>query len=343
MPKSDVLYGLLAKAEASYAAGGSLSATTDAIFAAERLLLGELKYLQTGERPLGPDSGGRTHELPATGRFDDGITPVIHGRGAGSAYSASVFSRDLHVFLKAAGFAHAFSGGAGSEIITYTPSRLRANWVSAVLGAYTIEELVTISGFWCDAEFTIEDAGPAVFRFPGKGILAAVPSDAAVPAMTFQNPNTQPPIGINMAVALGSYAAAAVRRITFKLNRKISNAIPNLSATAGLYGFNMSPEYDPQLTLRCEATSLVGSPYHTSSGVNPAELRERKTAIAIGFGHGTGGTGNYNRIEFAAPRAVLINAQRVSETPDALFDLTFRLLNSVPSVAADDAFTIITK
>ncbi len=338
-PKLTTVYGLLGKSEASYGAGGSLSTSTDGLWIVEPVRAA-LAYLISGQRPMGPGTGGELPDVAARGETLS-FTPRVRGRGAGAAYSSSVKARDLHVYLKAAGWADALDTATpGAEKVTYKPSSARADWASAVFGAYTDEALLGLLGWYNGVEFEIGDDGFWTFGFPGQGLVSALWSDAAVPSISYQNPTTPPIICESMAMAIGSYANVPFRRLRYRDGRVVTFGRTNFSV-AGAHGGGSLGKYGPTLEVLIEQTALVGTPYHSTSGLNVHELLRRKTALAISFAAGTGGTGVYNRLEFAAAQAQLRSAEPDSAEPDALWRLTFGLPVSAPG--ADDSCTLVTK
>ena len=345
-PKQTVLSGFAAKGEASYGAGGTLDLAQDALWLEEPVVVPAIEYLHDGQRAFAPDTGGHIKDAVPKGPMVT-IAPKVAMRGAGAAYSSSVQSRDLHRFLKAAGFKHTLDATAGVEKITYVPSRLKADWTSLFWAGYDVDELVTGIGGYCDMQFDLADGGPGIATFPGlKSIVSALPVDAAVPSMTFQAPTLEPPRADNLAVQIQDVVSATawnnvpVRNIGFRLNRAVGGNRVNLSQTGGLLGWSLGG-YKPVLELTIEASALVaGSPYVGTTGLNPYQLRATRRKLAISFGWGVGGTGNYNLLAFVASQAYVRSVRRERADPDALWVLELQLACSAPGV--DDACALVT-
>src|ERR1051325_4555264 len=134
--KQVVLYGALAKNQASYNAGGALVAGTDGQWLLEPFDA-TIDYLHDGARlALAPGTVASFKRLAPSGIIVSG-SPKIEARGRGAAYSASVFPPDMHVFMRASGHSATFSGGAGAEQIQYDPQALNdSSWGSLVMEGY---------------------------------------------------------------------------------------------------------------------------------------------------------------------------------------------------------------
>src|ERR1035437_3562385 len=113
--KSIIGIALLAKIEASYNSGGTLSTSTDGVQVAT-LPEFDLAYSFDGARPTPPGtSGGQLRTMPSGRTAKSKIS--IEAKGAGAAYtSASV--PPMHVFLRASGMSASIVSGTS---YTYVP------------------------------------------------------------------------------------------------------------------------------------------------------------------------------------------------------------------------------
>ena len=189
--KQVTIHGLLGKPETVYNGGGTLSTATDAILLAEPMK-GTLKYLHDGERPRNPATGGPMRRNVQRGRWFEG-TGQVQCRGAGAVYSATVLPRDYDLFLRLCGRKRVIDVTLNAEKVTYTLSALKADWASGVLAGYSRDEILALTGAYASEKFTIAGVNPGVSEFTLRA-AAAVPADAAVPAMTYQDLTVLPPI-----------------------------------------------------------------------------------------------------------------------------------------------------
>ncbi len=331
------LIGMLAKSEASYGAGGSLSTSTDGILLPNDAEIPvKLEYAFDGSRPMGPGTGGAIARTTPKGRIASFQVPIL-ARGAGAAYSASVLPKDLDIWLRAAGRKRVIDTTVGAENVTYTPSSLKTDWASFLAGGYTGEQLWSFLGGYCAASWQLDGAGFLKFMFDTKAIISALPTDAAVPAITYQSPTTVlPPVTENMVVNIGAYTAPIVYKASWKDGRTIVGPRKNVVAPGGIAGFGLSIKRKEQFTVTIERTALVGSPYNTVAGLDPYNLRDRATNLAFQVQLGT--TGNYNVVQHTANNCQIVDIAEDKEDPTGLWTLTLEAHPSSPT--ADDDSTI---
>src|SRR5690606_14611283 len=133
---------LLAKVEASYAAGGSVAPATDGILLAEPAEMA-IDYVHDGARGRANGTTGTLKRAGPSGRFGD-VTFSIEGRGRGSAYGASALP-EVNALLRASGHSATVVATPGSETVTYAPVSDKANFASAVLGGYARGQLYSLT------------------------------------------------------------------------------------------------------------------------------------------------------------------------------------------------------
>lgn len=323
-------HGLLGKAESTYGGGGSLSASTDGIWTREEVVIDPM-YLFDGSRAPSPGTGGPMPRNTPRGRYAQGIRIPIVGRGAGAAYhnTGPVVPADLDILLRSTGRLRTITNDTKAA---YALTNAKANWVSAVLGGYAHEELVSLIGFYSSMGYTIDGMGEWLFEFSGSAGISAVPSDQAVPTITYQNPGTLPIVTDAITITLGLYLVAKLRRATYSDGRQITG--PFRRASGGV-GFGLS-RYDPRLKVLIEATPMPGSPYNATTGLQPYELYERRTALAVSIDAGTGGASNWNRIKHSLAQAqISAPPKKVNDDGVACWEIEFQGPQSAP--AAEDA------
>ncbi len=318
-------WGVLIKEEASYGAGGTLSPATDGVLVLEQPTV-TYSYIHDGQRrgERGPMNLGirRAKKLGRAGQ----VTLVHEAAGAGAAYSASQ-RPSAHTLLRICGFDAQLTTTSGQEKYTYTPG----TGTSGVLEVYTRGQKYLLKGAYGDLVIAADGPGIPSWEVAVQA-LADLPTDAAVPAITY--PTVQPPVAEQITLQLGTFAAAVVRSFRLELQRELSPRA-NINA-AGHAGFTPGARR-PRLQVVIEAASLVASPYHSASGIDPYQLTELASAISVSL---QVGSTQYNRWRISAPNAQL--AEPVEEAEDgatATWTLTWDLLPSTP--AAKDGVSIV--
>lgn len=329
-PKQTIVYGMLAKTpEATYATPLSLVAGSDgALLAVESVITGD--YVYDGKRQSSAGSTGLLKYVPPTGRF--GHAPVkIEPRGLGSAYSAALFPPDSHHFMRMSGHAAAFSGGAGSEQILYTP--VSSGFASGTLEGYGRGEKAPMAGCFADFGFTIDQPSIPIFDFDVLGVANVVETDVALPGITYNNV-TQPPTATSVVLTIGNYTGAGAYKIDFKKNltRQIRHNINGL----GISGYACG-DRAPTLTIEIEADVLtVALPWTGAATINGYMLKDSAQPIVLSF---QVGTVQYNKWKFQANQAICTKAVKGNSGPVATWTLTFVCAVSAPTL--DDDYSVL--
>lgn len=327
--KSTVVFGLLAKTpESTYGTPLTLVASTEGCMLAEETVITS-DYANQGSRATPPGTGGRFKRVPPQGRFGNG-TAKFEPRGLGSAYSASLFPPDTHHFMRMSGHSATFSGGGGTEKITYNP--VSTGFASGTIEGYGRGEKTPMAGCYCDFGFTIDGPGIPMFEYDILGIASTVETDVSLPSITYNNV-TQPPEGVSVVMNIGNYTAAKVYRIAFKKNleRQLRNNINGL----GIAGYACGRRA-PTLEVEIESEVLTTSgPWTGAATFNGYMLRDSATPVAINF---TVGTVQYNKWKFIALQAICVTAEKSSNGPVATWKLTFELAVSAPLLDDDYSF-----
>jgi len=310
--------GYMAKVEAAYGTAETLTAGSDGIYP----YLGDglpspptaLEYLFDGNigrdvstlfpaRRVAPNGRGRKQDFP------------VLFKGAGTSYSGSIKPpREVDLLLQAAGF-----DGTFSTKWDYTPTAAGTGYKSLTVGTYAQGKAQILAGALADWSFAFENLGVPTHTFALQGI-GALPTTLSLPSVTYQYTSIIPPVASGATITMGSWVAPVVKSGKFALNRNIGNARARITAAGGHLGF-VPGAMAPELTFTVEQSALVASPYHTSGGLDPDQLREAATAITVSAAFGSTTTNRWS--------VTLANAQLTAVTPSAddavaMWDLTFR-------------------
>lgn len=287
-PKLSVYRGLLAKAETAYADAAAVSNTADGILVVSDMVPA-FEYVGTGERRPNnaPGMAGNMRKVAPAGR---GVSYNAEHemKGAAAAYSASAFPSG-HRLILASGFDGAVTTTGGSEKWDYTPTPKGTAPTSLSTELYGRETKYPVSGVYADFRVEAEAGQIPLWTFAMKGIGGTI-ADAQIPAITYPTLTTEPPRFVSASFTLGSFTTnAVVRSFSFALNRAVG--LRKNGNNTGHSGFSPGRR-NPTLEVLIEATDLVGSPYHTSAGLDPYLLFDNATEMDFSI---TIGATQYNR------------------------------------------------
>jgi hypothetical protein len=327
-PKQTNIWALLAKLEGSYNGGGALAAATDGQWLLEEFAA-NITYVHDGKRiNQAPGTGNTFKRLKPTGLIMDG-TPKFEGRGAGVAYSASVFPPDVHVFLRASGHSFVTDTTGGAEKQTYSPQSLNdSTWSSLVCEGYARNQKYPFQALYCDMGFTVDGNGPMVFEFPFKAI-GTVPTDVAPPAPTYQALTVTPPKAESAVLSFNGVSSLVVRKVSFKKNQVVAGPRINQQSPS-IGGFAMGSR-NPVFEVEVEAVAL--------STLNPYSLNDLATPIVITYQIGAAAV--YNRIKFTANQAQVIDVKDGKDGPTAIWTITSELKPSSPILSDDYSLAFV--
>lgn len=327
------IIGALAKIESTYGTAVALSTTSDGFL---------LSYPSRDGAPVSVDyafdgtvgvNPGNLSDLPLSppGGKSYSIDLPVRFKGAGAAYSASVVPPQAHLALQICGFDAAVTTTTTVEKWTYTPQVVTSAYKGATFGLYTRGELWAMKGGVADWSFTFDNPGPPTHTFALKAIANGDVTDVTCPSITYSANSVDPPNANGITAVIGSFTTnAVVYSGSFRLGRTIEPRVALTSGT-GHEGF-VPGGYKPELTLQVEDTAFVGSPYHTSAGLDPIKLREAATKITVSVQFGST---QYNRWKLTLSNAQLFNVQPAANGRAACWDLTFKPSASTP-IALDD-------
>lgn len=330
-PKLLGRWGLLAKTEAAYGTPATLDPAKDGILVVERPDV-TVAYAHDGARSGGaPGTIGGLKRVAKSGRHGT-VTLAHEAAGAGAAYSATVFPSP-HVLLRGAGFDAAFS----TTKWTYTPTAEGAGYAALTLEAYARGQKAALTGAYGQVKIEGETGAVPRWEFEYQGIMDALPTDIALPAITYGDAQIVDPAKADaMTLTLGTFVPLRVKSFAFAMERGIgARALDNSTNRHG--GFNPGGELSCTLEVVVEATALASaSPYHTANTFNPYQLAELGTALAISLK--VGGTAN-KRWTLTAPAAQLAADPDQDENNAALWGLSFELKPT--TVTASDMVSLV--
>lgn len=329
--------GLLLKEEATYGVGVSLAAATDGVQLQykDRTTGAPMTFDYAFDGDIGPSVSnlGQVANVAPSGLSITGDLPT-RARPAGVAYSASVVP-SIHRPLKASGFDATVTTTASAEKWVYTPTAPGPVFTSLSGSLYSRGELMPAIGLLCSLKIDFSDPSPPIWTFGTKGIVSALPSDAAVPAITYPLQTIQPPLASSIALVLGNLNTnAEVLGGSFDLQREMTPRVA-LSAAGAHLGF-VPGDRKPIMKVSLAATALVGTPFTSSTAFDPYNLRDKATSIAASVQFGTT---QYNRWKLAFPQCQVIDAVPGNNGNIATVELTLGAYNSTGSSADDVNFT----
>jgi hypothetical protein len=243
-PKTRIAKGLMVKLESAYGTLPSMVVGTDGVQVAELFDPSPTAGFD-GARPDPPGTGGTQVRLAPQGIA---LAPTfkVEAKGAGAAYSSSVYPRDFHALLQAAGFVATGSFTGGAEKYTYVPGAPTAAPSSFGAEMYLngttagTWERWRLNGGYCDWTYEAENGAESFFTFAGQGRLNEDPVEQAVgTAITYAH-TVLPPTAAPLTLACDTtgFATMAVRSLKIEGKRTITPRYPNENTVAGHGGFH---------------------------------------------------------------------------------------------------------
>ncbi len=318
--KSLMTWGLLGKVEATYGIDAAPVAGTDGLLTLERPQF-QLDYLFDGERGNAPGTGGRAPAAAPGGR-EASLQVVQEAIGGGAAYSATV-KPSVDAMLRAAGFISTLDATVSSEKYTYTTQATPSAMDSLTVWAYERGQLFKAVGCYAESMIVAVD-GPGIpsWDFPIKGIGSVLPTDIALPAITYPAASNLPPKFEDVSLSVNSITDLVLRSFNFDLGREVSQRADG-NATTGHAGFQPGMRA-PTLELVIEADAL--------SNFNPYSLREGTTLIPITFGWGTA---QYKQLDFTFANCRITDVSEDEDGSSAIWTIQFQVSTS-DYVTSDD-------
>jgi len=332
LEKLTTIIGLMGRLEPGYAQGGAGVGATDGIQLVELPEWPTDDYLYRGDVGGFPGTGAAAPNNPAVGLQLRGIPYKTRVKGAGSAYSASNLPRDIHVGMKVSGHDHVVVTTGGAETVTYTPAPGPIGFASGSYEGYARGQKYAVLGVVADHMAEGADEGPTIFTFPISGILSQL-TDVALPAITYA-PTVIAPNNNGIALVLGNFVNARLRRWKWALNRKVLGPRTDRNAAGGHGGFGLSPDRAPILTTICEMTAFATTPFHQASALHPGQLKDLGTKLAWAVGP-IGGV-QYNKHKLSGAQAQVDKWKEIVD-PDGIpcWEIDWKISATTPT-ANDD-------
>jgi hypothetical protein len=334
LAKAINILGALAKIETTYGTAVALATTSDGLLLsyADRNFGAPLNIDYAFDGSVGVNPGSLS-DLPLSapgGKSFSGDLP-LRFKGSGAAYSASVKPAAADIALRICGLSATLSTTTGAESYTYAPQSPTAAYESATMDLYARGEKWPIKGVIADLSMAFDSPAPPIITLAVRGFSNGNVVDAVLPNITYPHLSVDPPNANGITLVIGSFTTNAVAYSgSFRLQRVIEPRVALTSGT-GHEGF-VPGGYKPELTVQVEDTAFVGSPFHTSAGLDPILLKEAATKITVSLQFGST---QYNRHKITLSNAQLFNVQPSSNGRAATWDLTFKPSASSP-IALDD-------
>lgn len=325
MPITAFEVGWLGKIENTYGTAATLSTTTDGLMpyipddGPEAPT--PVNYVFDGNIGRRPGSGpAPAQRMPPAGRFAEFPFPCLF-RGNGDEYTAlKLPPTEVDVMLQAAGFTRALN----TDEWRYTLTPLGNTFKGATIRRYAHGRTWETSGTLFDWTYEASGLGAPIHTFNGRGKMANVPVDGALPSITLPTETVFPALAQAVVANLGDFAFggtsdAALRSTSFALNRSVDNPRLDQTLEGGHAGF-MAGYCTPTWTVVMERTAQVLTPFHTANGIDAEALREAATTVPLAFRYGTTAA---ERWTIGAESAQLANVTPSSENGIALVTLEF--------------------
>jgi hypothetical protein len=208
---------------------------------------------------------------------------------------------------------------------------------SGTLEVYERKQKYPLAGVYAELTADFDVPGIPRFAFACQGLMSALPTDSAVPSITY--PTVEPPKaeGVNLTAVIDAttFTVGKLKKLQLLYARNIApRAHSNTAALHG--GFNVGVERTITLNAMIEAEALTATtPYIAAAGFNIFQLMERASVMALAFGWGTV---QYNRFAFTAATAQLVDAPEEEEGPASMWNCTWELKPS--TLTANDEYAL---
>lgn len=323
--------GAIGKLETTYGTAVSLATTDGVLLTYPDRNVGAIvnvDYSFDGDVGINPGNLGRQPLSAPGGKSYTGDLPM-RLKGSGAAYTTAVTPALAHLMLPICGFDAGTLSTSTSW--TYAPVSPTAAYKSATMTLYARGEAYALKGVVGNWAFSFDNPGPPTHTFSISGMESSAITDVTLPSITYPNLSVDPPSANGITLVIGSFTTNAVAYSgSFNLNRVVEPRVALTSGT-GHEGF-IPGGYNPELTLVVEATAFVGSPYHTSAGLDPWLLRQAATKISVSVQFGST---QFNRWKLSLSNAQLFRVTPTAVNRAACYELVFRPSASTP-IALDD-------
>lgn len=314
------LDGMLAKVETSYGVDATPVVGTDGVRISSRFW-NSLRPSYAWEN-LRADAATGTIFPPSAG-IPGGrmaaIDVLCEVKGAGVAYSSSV-KPEVDPLLQACGWDSAFTGGAGSEIVTYT--LLSSAHKSCTIYGYGGGMVFKVLGCRGTMTWTARAGEFGAMRFQMQGLLQT-PTALAVPTITSYDAILPVP-SVNMGVSLGSFDPDfSVAEFTQGGNVQ---RFDSGNATDGIAFFDWV-QVDPTFTITVKAPGTSGA--FDTANFNPWADATARTSRAIDMNHGSV---QYNKAKLTVASSYLVMPDNAEENQAAALNLRYTITDSAMTI-----------
>lgn len=327
-PKVLHVLGALVAAETAYATPTTLVAATHGL----RLFLGDrAAYASIAKRQATYDGNNgidtdtlfqRKRTFQAGYQFRIGLP--VRFRGAAAEYEASNVP-PWDAAMQMAGYTPTYAITPNRRV--YTPTVPGITYKSGTVGLYTRGELWGGYGCLSSLSMAFDGMAPALWTFDTVGILDDQPDDVAKPSITYPAASLSEPVSAGVSLTIGDWPAIMLKSGGFNANRSIDNVANDLTLAAGLLGF-VPWGWTPELKTTVAATALVGSPFHTSAGLDPYRMQAAAADVGGSIEFGVADA-NGNMVRILSTSMQLMDVTPGNEGPTATWDLTWQLNNHV--------------
>lgn len=325
MPITAFEVGWLGKIESTYGTAETLSTSADGLLpyipddGPEAPT--PVEYVNDGNIGRRPGSGpAPAQRMPPAGRFAAFPFTTMF-RGNSDEYTAlKPPPNEVHVPLQAAGFTAAFD----TDNWRYTLTPLGNTFKGATIRRYAHGKLWNTAGTLFDWSYEANGLGAPIHTFNGRGKMTAVPADGSLPSITLPYETVFPSLAQAVVANIGDFgfagtSDAALRSVSFALNRSIDNPRVDQTLAGGHAGF-MAGYCRPTWTVVMERTAAVLTPFHTANGIDAEALREAAASVALDFKFGTVATEQWTH---GSEQVQLASVQSTQEAGIALVTLEF--------------------
>jgi len=329
-------WGFAAVPEATYGTAPAIDPATNGIRLYQPAGV-KVGYSYEGKRQgKSPGTYAQVPRVGAEGRMAD-LEWKCEAAGAGEAYSATKLPL-AHLALLACGMKAVIVTTVGSETVTYTPGD-DADFVSLASESYEDGQLFAVQGILGDSlEISATLGQIALFDAKLKGIMAATPTDAAIPG-TFAYNATIGPKATQMALQFGTGTPFAPTRVDkFSLKSKLGLTERYYDNANGRHGgFFFGEQRQWSLEVDIEAPPLkAATPYYDATSLGAWLLHELGDQFPIAL---TIGSAQYKQFSIAGATAQMAAPARDKKGAVACIKLSLDLMPS--SETTNDEVSIV--
>lgn len=312
--------GVLAKEEASYGVAETLSNSLDAC----ELYIGDgeqpdpdpLDYIYDGNGPgRVADTGAPAKMTAAAGPFRQvPFRTLLKGRG--SLYSAVLTPPNaVHRWIKASGYDMTYSATPTPQW-TASPTALNGSPTALTVRRFLHDRQHDDRGVFASLNYDSASQNPLgvlVADFSDALGIATVPTDQTIPTLTHDQFGIAPLVAGGMTVTFDGVTTLAVRRVSYKQNRKIGGPRHQVNIAGGNAGY-VHQGASPEVEIEMERPAAATKDFET--------MRAAGTVIAASWAFNA--AAQYNRFTHSFPQCQIMNVANSNADGMALVTVTLR-------------------